>query len=318
MTKDELDLLNLIDEFAPQEEDQSNPGSGFGMDLVKKFVPSFMGDSKDKNSTPSVEGHRKSDAGKSGINPLLQASDDNPVLKKLQGKLSIFPGNNAAKPFGVDDGQGGLGLMSKTKKFMHQPKQKANFIHKSGNLSAKQQFFFDETNCYMEKTEGRASTKLKNFRGSIGEFDDLFEPISIHQSLPGTENTFLSHPGQEKLYELKHGFKINNKYRHGNDLKLDWNKNPELNSLKTCDPRLTKSLTNLHEMPRFSGEIEKNLHKDEFEDAEIDDAEKHNKRAKKSFLEVKPGLKLDPSWFKVGQSQQRFKKQAADDLGRDV
>ena len=160
MTKDELDLLNLIDEFAPQDEDQSNPGSGFGIDLVKKFVPSFMGgDNKEKNSTPSADGHRKSDAGhrksdvgKSGANPLSLTSDDNPVLKKLQGKLSIFPGNNAPKPFGVDDGQGGLGMMSKAKKFMHQPKQKANFIHKSSNLSAKQQFFFDETSCYMEKT----------------------------------------------------------------------------------------------------------------------------------------------------------------------
>ena len=83
LTKDELDMLNLIDEFAPQEDDQSNPVSGFGMDLVKKFVPSFVGDNKDKTSTPSAEGHRKSDAGKSGFNPLSGASDDNPVLKKL-------------------------------------------------------------------------------------------------------------------------------------------------------------------------------------------------------------------------------------------
>ena len=66
------------------------------------------------------------------------------------------------------------------KKFTHQAKQKMNHIHKSSSLSAKQQFFLDESNCYMEKTEGMASSKMDNYRGSIGEFDDLFAPISMH------------------------------------------------------------------------------------------------------------------------------------------
>ena len=59
-------------------------------------------------------------------------------------------------------------------------------------------------------------------KGTIGDFDDLYEPIEMHKGLANkNECSFLSHPGQEKLYELDHGLKINNAYCHGYELMLD-------------------------------------------------------------------------------------------------
>ena len=33
-------------------------------------------------------------------------------------------------------------------------------------------------------------------------------------------------------------------------------------------------------------------------------------------MKIKPGLKLDPSWFEYGESQRKFHKRAFDDLDK--
>lgn len=126
-------------------------------------------------------------------------------------------------------------------------------------------------------------------RAFLGDFDDFDEPISMHLGVAKNESTFLSHPGQKNLYELKHGFMIDNTYRHTREVMLDGERRPEavLRTLQTRDPRLTKSLTDLHEVtPYLNNQINvaEFSSDEENRDEEASAKKRERKARKKKFL----------------------------------
>lgn len=82
MTKDELEFLNLIDEFAPKEDDASTQApSGLGPDFIKKFIPNYGADKDVKPTSRRLT---------SPPNPDQKSSDHAPVIRKNQGRLTLY------------------------------------------------------------------------------------------------------------------------------------------------------------------------------------------------------------------------------------
>ena len=91
-------------------------------------------------------------------------------------------------------------------------------------------------------TQNIAKKSFKRNKETLGNFcDDFDEPISIKRRLNDDDSCFVSHPRFDDVYELQHGFRINNQYTDGRDLKLelDLEDDRKLNCLATTDPRRT-------------------------------------------------------------------------------
>ena len=99
----------------------------------------------------------------------------------------------------------------------------------------------------------------------VGDFNDhLNEPIKMHSRIDDNDVGFLSHVLSNELYELDHGFQVNNIYMHGRKMVIDDNKwDTTLKGLETRDPWLTKSATDLLSL----------LDEAEHIDVEVDDEE---------------------------------------------
>ena len=91
LSKDELEMMNMIEEFTPKEEELTTP-TGVGLDLVKKFMPGFMKDksgNEHRSTTPEDPlKHKSTETSKNLSMPLT--SSDQTVVKKTAGKLSLF------------------------------------------------------------------------------------------------------------------------------------------------------------------------------------------------------------------------------------
>ena len=92
-----------------------------------------------------------------------------------------------------------------------------------------------------------AYTSLKRLEEAIGNFKDLDEPVDVFNLNKSEDkhDCFLTHPDMDKLYALDRGFKINNSFQHGDNLKLEVDMDkPSLmpKSLKEADPRHTSSM----------------------------------------------------------------------------
>ena len=71
-------------------------------------------------------------------------------------------------------------------------------------------------------TQNIAKKSFKRNMESLGNIcDDLNEPISIQRRLKEDDSCFVSHPRFDDVYELHHGFKINNQYTDGREMKLE-------------------------------------------------------------------------------------------------
>ena len=132
------------------------------------------------------------------------------------------------------------------KRFKYQEKKHGQFVHKCANVSTKQKFFFDELNLWQEEVSRRAEDTRKYHKNSMGDFDDLDQPISMMTKVKSDDNCFLSHPMIEDVYELNHGFIINNNFVRGDKLKAEEDERaPKFSCLSTSDPRHTRSLSSL-------------------------------------------------------------------------
>ena len=100
---------------------------------------------------------------------------------------------------------------------------------------------------YAQKIQSQAQYNLTQLQNSIGEFQNLDEPIEMMKTGVAVDpSCFLTHPGMDSFYELDHGFKINNSYTHGKNLKLESRLQDRApRCLAESDPRLTRSSPNL-------------------------------------------------------------------------
>ena len=129
-------------------------------------------------------------------------------------------------------------------------RQNHNVEHKThfkSNVLIKKKLLYAELDQWDQRRELQAADLLERGKNMVGDFNDhLNEPIKMHSRIDDNDVGFLSHVSSNELYELDHGFQVNNIYMHGRKMVIDDNKwDTTLKGLETRDPRLTKSATDL-------------------------------------------------------------------------
>ena len=217
-----IKLLNLY-----EKKEDGTGSKNIGVKMIQQFIPTFGGQQQNANNSTATD-HSSS------------------VLDKKQeletpsvtGKISLFnnigntpsPGvDGKPSPIGLKKAQSSMlpflplnGLIPQTQsKFENQTQARTDKVHLTGNVSAKHKFYFDELSEWAIVTQKRAAEILTQKRELLGDFDEKDDPIELIQQVESHESCFVDHPDLDKLYELEHGFKINNSYKHGRSLILE-------------------------------------------------------------------------------------------------
>ena len=133
------------------------------------------------------------------------------------------------------------------KRFNRFREKEMRTIQLNMNVKMKKISGFNLLGSWAEQTKSQAKDKLELELNRLGDFDTILDgPIDMHRRVSDKEACFVSHPEQGKIYELKHGFKFNNIFYHGNKMikeEDEWD--TSVKGLKSRDPRLTRSFPNL-------------------------------------------------------------------------
>ena len=102
------------------------------------------------------------------------------------------------------------------KKLNRLREKESRSVHLKATSSAKCHFVIKDLDSWGKRTKAMRDDALELQKNLLGDFDEhLDEPIDMHRKVLDKDMCFLSHPDKRDMYELEHGFKVNNIYYHG-------------------------------------------------------------------------------------------------------
>ena len=273
-TKAEHEFLEVIDAVISENQQAQtvekkqvkNAASKLAEGLATKLIPNAIGfiaaaddDDKDKSENlPEVQ--------VDGVDETVDKGDEaelekEPLSKVQDGRLSIFSDRSSISPperRNTNSPKSKRSIRHNTstlpqlqmidhKRFTRFKEKEMRTIQLNMNVQMKKNSYFNMLGSWAKQTMSQAKDKLELELNRLGDFDTILDgPIEMHRRVSDKEACFVSHPEQGDIYELKHGFKFDNIFYHGNRMIKEADEwDTSVKGLKARDPRLTRSFPNL-------------------------------------------------------------------------